>query len=159
MFLNPKILLRNALLLLAAGGVVFVLGQEWAGRRGASAVLDDAPIPETARVVVYFFSTGKECTTCEQIPLYTQATIERNFAEALASGALVYRAIDVDLPQHEHFLSEYKIYTKSVVVEQRAGGKPVRWENLEKVWDLVYDEAAFEAYVREAVRAMLEPAA
>jgi hypothetical protein len=157
--MNPKTLLRNALLLLAAGGVVFVLGQEWAGRRGAPAVFEDTPIPETARVVVYFFSTGKECTTCEQIPQYTKATLERNFAPALASGALVYRAIDVDLPQHEHYLNEYKIYTKSVVVELRDRGKLVRWENLEKVWDLVYDEAGFEAYVRDAVRAMLEPAA
>lgn len=153
---NPKTLLRNALLILAAGGVVFVLAQEWAGRRGAPAVFDDAPIPEAAQVVVYFFSTGKECTTCEQIPQYTKATLERNFAPAMASGALVYRAIDVDLPQHEHFLAEYKLYTKSVVVEQRAGGKSVRWVNLEKVWDLVYDEPGFEAYVRDAVRAMLE---
>jgi co-chaperonin GroES (HSP10) len=48
------------------------------------------------------------------------------------------------------------LFSKSVVLAVGAGGTEKRWKNLERVWVLVNDEAAFKEYVRGEIRSQLE---
>jgi hypothetical protein len=45
-----------------------------------------------------------------------------------------------------------------VVVSEVRDGREVRWRNLEKVWDLLGDADAFQAYVEREVQAFLDEA-
>ena len=151
---GPKRLVRNAVLLLAAlGAGYFLYGEAFPRTSPQSA---ERPVPLSAKLVVYYFSTGKECSTCEQIPVYAREALGGEFAGAVASGEIVWREYDVDRPEFAHFVADYSIYTKAIVLSRRENGAQVKWKNLEKVWDLVGDRAAFEEYVRAEVREMLE---
>lgn len=161
--LAPKILARNLLLLFAMGSLVYASYREFAAQRRVPAQVTSAdsaaPFPPEARLVVYYFSEGKECTTCEHIPEYTRAALEGHFKVELDAGAVVFRSVDVDEPANEHYIHDYGIYTKSVVIAKLDKGKQVRWKNLPEVWDRVYDKAGFVEYLCAEIRAMLDAAA
>ena len=64
--------------------------------------------------------------------------------------------VNVEVKGNEHFVKDYELYTKSVVLSETKNGKEVRWKNLDKVWTLLGDEAAFKKYVRDEVSAYLK---
>lgn len=156
---RAKTLLRSALLLLIVGSLLYLAVNEVLGRKHAASV-SSAPTSagnsSTPSLVVYYFSQGKECTTCENIPAYTREVLDTYFAKDLASGKIAYRSIDVDDPANEHFVSEYSLYTKSVVLVRQVDGKQRSWKKLDAVWDHVYDRPAFLKYVRDQIQAALE---
>lgn len=106
-------------------------------------------------VVVYFFDSDKECTTCENLERYAYEALQTHFAPQLTSGQIEWRVRNVFEPENEHFVTEFGIYTKSVVVVRIENGQPVKWKNLESIWDLVYDERAYVEYIRAQVQEFL----
>jgi hypothetical protein len=76
----------------------------------------------------------------------------------VAEKRVVFRSVNVDDPENAHFVKDYGLYTKSVVVSEVKGGKEVRWKNLDQVWHLLGDPEAFQGYVEREVRAFLEKA-
>lgn len=150
---SPKSLVRTLLLLVVAGSLGYMVWMEIGGKDAGSSGggdLSDAA-RANAKVVVYYLSEGKDCSTCERIEAYTQETLETHFADALASGELVWLQLDMDEPEHQHFVTDFKLYTKSIVLVELDSGVQVRFSNLEKVWDHVYDKPAFVEYMRENV--------
>jgi hypothetical protein len=161
--MKSKRILRNVLLLLVAGSLLYMAAAEISARRNAKSVApridsESAPVTESTKLIVYYFSEGKECYTCEQIPTFTREALDKHFAAQLTNGSIVWRTVDVDEPRNEHFISEFNIYTKSIVFVRLQNGQQVRWKNLDRVWDLVYDRAAFVEYVNLEVREQLEVA-
>lgn len=148
--------IRFGLLGLALAGIGYVVLRDAGGPDGD--MREREPIPPEARLVVYYLSTGKECVTCEQIPAYAQAALHDHFLAQVKSGEIAWRAYDVDLPAHAHFVTDFGIYTKSIVLAEVDRGRQVRWKHLEKVWDLLGDRAAFTAYLVEEVNRMLKAA-
>lgn len=65
-------------------------------------------------------------------------------------------AINIDKPENKHFVKVYQLYTRSLLISYTENGKQTRWKNLEKVWQLLRNKAAFMKYVQEEVRAYLE---
>ncbi|GMW03356.1 MAG: hypothetical protein AMXMBFR84_44900 [Candidatus Hydrogenedentota bacterium] len=147
---------RYGLLLFAIGSLIYMTATEWRQRSvGADADVDVAVGPST-RLIVYYFSQGKECITCEHIPQYARETLETHFAAELKSGVIVWREIDVDNPANEHYIDQYGLFTKSIVLEQVMDSQPIQWENLDRVWDYVYDKERFVEYMRAAIRKKLD---
>jgi len=131
--------------------------QEFSARRSAETTDPIATVDGvTPDYIVYYFSVGKECSTCEQIEAYTQEVLKTDFSKALAAGQIQWRTADMDKPQHEHFAKDYNLYTKSIVLVAIENGEPGRWENLEKVWDHVYDKSAFMQYVGDSLQSFVD---
>ena len=78
------------------------------------------------------------------------------FAADLASGRIQWRTADLDTPEHAHFVDEFGLYTKSVVLVRLEGGKQIRFDSLSRIWELVYDKEAYIAYIREEVQGFLD---
>jgi hypothetical protein len=74
----------------------------------------------------------------------------------LKEGKVVWRLVNLDEPANKHFLDDYRLYTKSLIVSEIRDGEEVRWKNLMKVWQLTNDKEAFVKYVQDEVRAYLE---
>ena len=72
-----------------------------------------------------------------------------------AGGALAFRSVNIEEPGNEHFAAEFGITASSLVLVRSEGGQVARWANLERVWDLVGDDALFAAYVVETTREFL----
>jgi len=103
-------------------------------------------------IQVTYFSSDVRCATCVRIERLTRETVEKNFGAEVASGRIVLQTINLDGPGSEHFVQDYQLISKTVIVSDRAQGQEVKWENLQEVWSKQKDEQAFEAYVVDAVR-------
>lgn len=107
------------------------------------------------RVVAYYFHTTYRCATCRAIEAYSREAIESAFAEEIAAGRLLLQAVNLEIKGNEHFVKDYGLYTKSLVLVNEVRGKPAEWKNLEKVWQLVRDKPRFLRYVQDETRAYL----
>jgi hypothetical protein len=109
------------------------------------------------RVTAYYFHTTQRCASCKKLETWSHEAIESSFAGPLKDGRLVWKVVNVETKGNEHFVEEYGLYTKSLVLVREAGGKTARWKNLEKIWPLLQDRKAFDKYVQDETRAMLAP--
>jgi hypothetical protein len=100
--------------------------------------------------VAYYFHGNFRCTTCRAIEAYSAEAITGNFAEELASGRLTWRVVNVEEPENEHFVKDFELTTKSLVLVEYRDGTVVRFQNLPKVWQLVHDKESFLEYVRDS---------
>ncbi|MDP2921004.1 MAG: nitrophenyl compound nitroreductase subunit ArsF family protein [Candidatus Omnitrophota bacterium] len=125
---------------------------------GCSASADTAvPKPQkTDCVKVYYFHGFFRCSNCYKIEKYSREAIDKYFAKELASGELIYEVINTDEKDNEHFLKDYKLYTKSLIISRIKGGEEIEYKNLEKVWNYLGDKEAFYNYVEEEVIKFLE---
>jgi hypothetical protein len=103
-------------------------------------------------VLVTYFSSDVRCATCVRIERLTRETVERNFGRELASGRLQLRTVNLDATGNGHFIQDYQLISKTVIVSSLAQGKEVGWENLQGVWTRQKDERAFDEYVTAAIR-------
>jgi hypothetical protein len=115
----------------------------------------DAKVPSTG-VVAYYFHGDFRCRTCLAIERQAHETITADFADELASGRLTWRALNIEQPGNEHFVEDFKLVTRSLVLVSYRDGRVQRFQNLDKVWQLVRDEELFSQYVRESTRAFLD---
>ncbi len=134
----------------------------WACQSGAEpAAAKEAQEQQSARtdeqggadrqVVVTYFHTTFRCPTCRRLEELARETVETSFAGELKEGKVAFRVINVDDPENQHFIKDYKLYTKSLIVSERKGGKEVRWKNLPEIWKLVGDREQYEQYVRSEI--------
>ncbi|MGQ9925137.1 MAG: nitrophenyl compound nitroreductase subunit ArsF family protein [Armatimonadota bacterium] len=107
------------------------------------------------KLLVYYFYTSVRCPTCRRIEALTEETVKTVFAEASSRGQIEWLPTNVQLPQNRHFVRDYELFTKSVVVVLLKDGRQAEWKNLEKVWELVGDKQAFTRYVGGEIRALL----
>lgn len=133
-----------------------------APKPAAPAVAPAAPAPPRAEppttIVVTYFHTTARCMSCLKIEDLTNATMTTRFAGPLAEKRIVWRSVNIDEATNNHFAKDYGLYTKSVIVSEVRGGSEVRWKNLDQVWNLLGDPAAFQGYVEREVRAFLDEA-
>lgn len=104
------------------------------------------------RVVVYYFHGTYRCKTCMRIEALTRQAVQQDFADELKQGRVELRVVNVEEPANRHFIQDYGLYTKAVVVVDYRDQRQLRWQNLDQIWNLFGNEAAFRAYVADAVR-------
>ena len=116
------------------------------------------PAPEPSTIYVTYFHATARCASCLKIEDLTNATMTMRFAGPIAEKRIVWRSLNLDEPANNHFVKDYGLYTKSVVVSEVKEGREVRWKNLDQVWHLLGDPAGFQGYVEREVQAFLDEA-
>ncbi|MDD4556526.1 MAG: nitrophenyl compound nitroreductase subunit ArsF family protein [Alphaproteobacteria bacterium] len=99
---------------------------------------------ETDKIMVYYFHSNVRCVTCNKMEAFTKEAVEANFKD---NKNIVFKAVNTDEPANKHFLKDYSLYTKSVVLADEQGN----WKNLDKIWSLVRNEADFKAYIVDGI--------
>ncbi len=141
--------MRASSLLLAVTLAAFVPSPALSGGQKPSAA---AAVPSpAARSVVYYFHATTRCATCKTIEAYAHETVATAFAPDLKSGSLEWRAVNVDEPANQHFIRDFRLYTRSVVVVDAKD--PKRFRVLDRVWQLVSDKTTFQKYLEQEIRA------
>lgn len=107
------------------------------------------------RVVVYYFHGRARCYTCKTIEKLTRESIDRDFAKEKRAGQVEFKAVNVEMRENSHFIQDYRLTSKSVVLQKIAGEKHVDWKILDKTWVLVRDKEAFTRYIQTEVKTML----
>lgn len=121
-----------------------------------SAVSFAADKPSGTKVIAYYFHGNFRCPTCHKLEQYSKEVIESNFKDELASGKLVFKVINTDKKGNEHFVDDYQLYTKSLVISLVKEGKEVKSKNLVKIWNYVGNKNRFSEYVTSEINDFLK---
>jgi hypothetical protein len=116
------------------------------------------PVKAPAKVIAYYFHVTVRCTTCRNIENYSKDVIHERFAQELASHRLEWRLVNVQLPENRHYIQDYQLFTKSLVLVLEQGGKEKEFKVLNDTWELVGDKAKMQKYVEKEVRDYLRKA-
>lgn len=116
----------------------------------------EAPGPPAHKLVAYYFHRTQRCKTCLAIEAYAKEALAESFPEAIESGELEWRVINVEEPANEHFVSDFGLTSSALVLVNTHDGEQGEWRNLERVWELVGDELKFKAYVAAEAMPFLE---
>ncbi len=172
--MNTKSLLSGVLLLLAVGGIVYVLagGQErppqvaaqpegagdgHATAAGAVAAADLAAtgaLPADG-VVVYYFHGRQRCYTCNKMESLADGVVLQEFGDYRRDGWVVFKAVNVQTPEDSHFVQDYALSSTAIVMVERQGGQDVRWRRLDEIWQKIRSEDQYKAYIAENLSACL----
>jgi len=175
--MKPKTIVTAALLLFVAASVIYLVVKETGGKPAQNATHPETTSPQTgqeqgtpppafsenttvvAKVVVYYFHGNVRCMTCRTIESYAKEAVESGFADALKDGRLEWRVVNVEDSGNGHFVQDFQLMTRSVVLERIADGKRREWKNLQRVWQLVRGgKEDFLKYIQNETRAYLEAA-
>ena len=175
--MKPRTIVTITLLLFVGASVAYLVAKEMGARPAQSPVPPNATAPQTgqapatpppasatntpaaAKVVAYYFHGNVRCMTCRAIESYASEAVESRFAEALKDGRLEWRVVNVEDPGQGHFVQDFQLSTRSVVLERLVNGKRQEWKNLQRVWELVRgDKAGFLKYIQDETGAYLEAA-
>lgn len=175
--MKPKTIVTFALLLFVAVSIGYMIVREIDGKPLQNAIEPNAALPQvvqeqnttlpassestvaTGKVVVYYFHGNMRCMTCRTIESYAKEAIESEFVDALRDGRLEWRVVNVEAHGNGHFVQDFQLTTRSVVLERLADGKRQDWKNLDRVWKLVRsDKEDFMKYIQGETGPYLEAA-
>jgi MFS superfamily sulfate permease-like transporter len=108
------------------------------------------------KVIIFYFYGNVRCFTCKRIERLTKEAVKEEFGKEMKNGVVEMKAINVQEPRNNHFIKDYRLYTKSVIVSDLIQGKEERWKNLQRVWELVRNDEAFKRYVQKEVKEYLQ---
>jgi hypothetical protein len=159
--MKAKKILTAVLLVFVAVSVVFAIVKETTKSAPSQQTDVKKPALETVpssgdvspqRVIVYYFRTNARCATCMKFEKYSRKAVVTAFKKALDDGRLEFKIVNYEEPGNEHYVKDYNLYTKSIVVVEMKGDEQARWNNLDKIWQLVSSEEEFIDYIQEGVR-------
>ncbi len=168
--MKPRSFIKAVLLILVFGSVSFLAVKEARQRTtpepvtaqdrrpaiAGSGSVPETSTPQSSKVIAYYFHTTYRCATCRRIEAYSKEAIDSGFARELADGKLEFQLVDVEKPENHHFIQDYKLFTKSLVLVRMKEGKQVEWTNLGRVWELTGQHNGFIRYVQQELRGYLE---
>jgi thioredoxin-related protein len=115
----------------------------------------DIKLPKTEKIEVFLFHNTQRCISCINIGKFTKQTIDNNFSEKINSGKIVFKEINIDLPENYQLAEKFKASGSSLFVNTIRNGKDYIEQDL-KVWRLVGDEVKFESYFKEKIENILK---
>lgn len=97
---------------------------------------------DNEKVILYLFHGDVRCTTCLAFEKFSKTALAK-FPEDVRQGRIEWREVNFDRPENKHFIKDFALFDKGVVLTRERDGKVERWKNIEEVWDFYDDETGF----------------
>jgi hypothetical protein len=152
--MNIKRIIQTALLLLVAISVLYLIVDE--SRKPAAAVASGPVSTNSAKVVAYYFHGNFRCVSCRKLESVSHDAVLSGFPKELQRGDLQWATVNVEQRGNEHFISDYRLFSRALVLVRFRNGHQVEYKNLMKAWELLRDDEALKKYVQSEVRAYLQ---
>jgi len=169
--MNAKKTLGVFLLVFVAGSLAYMAVRESStgGAKGGAAAGDQPGLVAARKnaigpedpgrgsdgLVVYYFHGRMRCPTCRKLESFAEEAVRTFFADELSTGRIRWQAVNVDVPDNEHFVKDYRLTTKSVILSRMSDGRQAAWKNLDRIWDLVGDKDKYIQYICDGIREFL----
>jgi hypothetical protein len=121
----------------------------------STAASSDRTAEQGSKIIAYYFHVNVRCTTCRMIETYSKEVIHGRFAKEIAGGRIEWRLVNVQSPENRHFVQDYQLFTKSLVLVLIKEGQQREYKVLNDTWELVGDKPAMQSYVEKEVRGFL----
>jgi len=157
-----KRIITLILIAFVIGSIIFVIVKENRSKQQKDTatvipnvtVLESKNPKEESYIIVYYFHGNMRCRTCVAFEQYTKDALDEFFAGKMKEGKLIYKVVNVDDNENEHFIRDYSLTTKSVVLAKFTDGKEVKWKNLDEIWKLVGNKEQFINYIKSEINSM-----
>jgi len=100
--------------------------------------------------VIYYFHGTFRCATCMKIEESARAVFEQNF-----KNTLEFKAVNIEEPENRHFVEDYQLVSKSLILSKIKDGKQVDYKNLNDMWVYIRDEQKFNTWLKEEISGFL----
>ncbi len=107
------------------------------------------------KLVVYYFHTNYRCNTCNKFESLTKDVLVQDFKSFRETGKIEFKLINIENEPNKHYIDEYKIVTKSLILSLEEKKIELQWKNLDKIWELVGDDDKFKNYIHQEVKMFL----
>jgi hypothetical protein len=104
------------------------------------------------KLIVYYFHTSFRCPTCNLFEKLTKDILKEDFAAEVTAGRIELRVVNIEEEANKHFVQDYRLVTKSIILSLTGNGTEIEWTNLDKIWELVRNTAKFKEYVSDGIR-------
>lgn len=111
---------------------------------------------ESAKIIAYYFHGNVRCPTCIKLEEYSGEAINQGFSNEIKNGRLEFKSLNVDEETNSHYIKDYSLVSRSLVLSKIENGKEVKWKNLDMIWNLVRDHDKFMEYVKTETKKMME---
>lgn len=147
--------LTAVLLLFVFASLAFMFLRETREKTETTAVENQpaSVVPAQKDVLtIFYFHGNMRCATCNQFEKLTQEVVQNQFADQVAAGKLVLKIINIDEPGNAHFVQDFQLTTKSVVLQKNG-----QYKNIDRIWSLIrQSDDDFKIYVQNEIAGMLE---
>jgi hypothetical protein len=140
------------LLLFVAVSVGYVILTKVVRPSGAAPSAPKDGAAAGTQTVVYYFYTSSRCASCMRIEAWTKECLEQEFGSELKAGRISWKPVNLEDDGNMHFVEDFKLTAKTVIVCNYRDGKAGRYADLVEVWQLLNDKGRFFLLVRTKVR-------
>jgi thiol-disulfide isomerase/thioredoxin len=113
-------------------------------------------VPRRENYVTVYYLHGEPCPTCETMEFLAHKTLEDHFAEQVASGRVVWEAVDYREKENQSLAKRFDVVTSTLLLTRHEDGEITAHENLVEIWDLYNQPDRYIQYVRKELAAFLE---
>ncbi|OIP85010.1 hypothetical protein AUK04_01680 [Candidatus Roizmanbacteria bacterium CG2_30_33_16] len=163
MKLNVKNVLFGIVLIILVGLVINVyLPEKDSVVKGDSTTqtvdaAQEAEIPnikKADKIEVVNFHATQRCYSCTTLGKLSEKTVTEHFAPEIANGKIIFKSVNVELPENEKIVNLYQASGSSLYINAIKDGKNNIVQNM-KVWQYISDEATFTSYLEAQLRSLL----
>ncbi|WOT04713.1 nitrophenyl compound nitroreductase subunit ArsF family protein [Shewanella youngdeokensis] len=108
---------------------------------------------------VYYFHGNARCNTCKRIEKYTVEALEQAYSEQMTQGQIKLNIINLETAENVHFIQDFQLTSRSVVIQIEQDGEPAQYRRLDRVWELVKKHQAFNDYIYEQIHSFTQESA
>jgi len=110
-----------------------------------------ASFKSSSKVFVYYFYAKPRCISCIKIETYTKEAVA-----SIKNNNIQFKAVNIEDKENKHFIKDYELFTKSVVLSKIKNGKEIKSKKLSEIWTKLRDEKAFKNYVTREIKSFRE---
>ena len=136
---------------------IFLLLMFFYGFADVSANQVKTPLPvkasfkSSSKVIVYYFYAKPRCISCIKIETYTKEAVA-----SMKNPNIQFKAVNIENAENKHYIKDYNLFTKSVILSKVKNGKEITSKNLSDMWTKLRDEKAFKNYVIREIKSFRE---
>ena len=103
------------------------------------------------RVEVIHFHPAQQCYSCRTLGEYANETVNTFFAPELASGKLVFKEVNLDLPENADIVKKYEVTGSSLWIGVYNATGLHKEQNV-NVWYKINNKTEFMQYLQPIIR-------
>jgi len=150
--MKPKQVLSIILIAFVVGSVGFMVVKELITKTPIDSENSaDGNTSQKDQLIVYYFHGEVRCPTCHNLETYAKEALDTYFADELNEKKIIFKPVNIDKAENKHFIKDYQLISKSVVLSKIVDSKEIDKKNLDQIWQKVGDKDAYLDYIRSSI--------
>jgi hypothetical protein len=106
------------------------------------------------RIEVFHFHPTQQCYSCKTLGAYAEKTINESFSGEVESGRLIFRHVNIYLPENAELVKKYGVTGSSLWIGVYNASGFSKEENV-NVWYKIDDETEYKIYLKGVIEKRL----